>query len=166
MYGFDPNHHIELIVLNLTELEKECQEIYSPAGGGRIALMRFNYVINEKKDFRGRKKRSMSQQKCRIFILNNTPEHLLEDAIAHELAHDYLRHNTGKYKDLAIEEGFAETIAAEYNKSVNRSHINNRKNNEKDPVYGGGYRKMSEYMRKNGFRKTVQFIKSNSVPYL
>lgn len=166
MYGFDPHHHIELIILNLPELEKECQEIYRPASGSRIALMRFNYVINEKTTLRGRKKRRISQQRCRIFILKNTPEHLLEDAIAHELAHDYLRHNAGKVKDLAIEEGFAEAIAAEYNKAINHPLVNIRKQNEKDPVYGGGYRKMSEYMQKNGFRKTVQFIKSNSVPYL
>lgn len=166
MYGFEPNHHIELIVLDLPQLEKECSGIYQMENGNRMALMRFEYQINEKTDIRGRKTKTLGRTKCRMFVLKNTPADLLEDALAHELTHDYLRHNTGQYTDLSVEEGFAETIAAEYNKSVNRAYINVRKQNTPDPVYGDGYRKMSEMLKKQGFRKTLNFVKSKAKPYL
>ena len=165
MYGFDPNHHIELIILDLPQLEKECRGIYQMENGNRMALMRFEYQINEQKDRRGRKTRTLGRTKCRMFVLKDTPLDLLEDSLAHELTHDFLRHNTGQYTDLSVEEGFAETIAAEYNKSVKRKYLNVRKQNTPDPVYGGGYRKMSEMLKKQGFKKTLDFIKSKAKPY-
>lgn len=165
MFGFEPNHHMEIQILDLPALEKACQGIYQMENGNRIALMRFEYVINTKTDRRGRKIKSMGRTKCRMFILKDTPLALLEDAIAHELTHDFLRHNTGQYTDLSIEEGFAEAIAAEYNKSVKRSYVNIRKQNTPDPVYGDGYRKMSAMLKKQGFRRTLNYVKSKAKPY-
>lgn len=166
MYGFDPNHHIELIVLDLPQLAKESSGIYQMENGNRMALMRFEYVINEKRDFLGRKTKTLGRTKCRMFVLNHTPSDLLEDALAHELTHDYLRHHAGQCNDLSVEEGFAEAVAAEYNKSLNRKYINVRKQNTPDLVYGDGYRKMSKMLQQQGFRKTLNFIKSKSKPYL
>lgn len=166
LYGFDMNHYIELIVLDLNELERESGGIYQPAGGFRIALMRYNYEISEKKARRGRTVRKLQNEKCRIFILNNTPRDLLDDALAHELTHDYLRHNAGKISDLSVEEGFAETIASQFNKAVKKPHLNKRKEANNDPVYGGGYRKISKILKQKGFKKTVEYVKSFATPVI
>lgn len=166
LYKFDPHHHIELKILTLPQLEKESKNIYRIQGGGRMALMRYEYEIQEKTDFRGRKSRKLTRQRCRMFVLSHTPSDLLEDALAHELTHDYLRHNAGNLPDLKIEEGFAEAVAAKYNDSIGKSHLNKRKEINPDPIYGDGYRTMSKMLSERGFAKTMQYIKSRSKPIL
>ena len=166
LFGFEPTHKIELHTVSLPQLEKESKNIYRIQGGGRMALMRYEYEIMEKTDFRGRKTRSFSKQRCRMFVLSSTPRDLLKDAIAHELTHDYLRHNAGIISDLKIEEGFAEAIAAKYNDSIKKSHLNKRKQNNTDPIYGDGYRSMAKMLSERGFSKTMQYIKSRAKPIL
>lgn len=160
MYGFDINHTIELNIISLPQLEKLSRDIYKMENGSRVALMRYEFTVNEKSDWRGRRSKSLAKERCRMFLLDNIPLDILEDSIAHELTHDYLRHNVGKVENLSVEEGFAEAIAAEYNKTVRRTKLNTRKQNTPDPVYGDGYRKMSAMLKKLGFKKTVQYIKT------
>lgn len=160
MYGFDINHTIELNIISLPQLEKLSRDIYKMENGSRVALMRYEFTVNEKSDWRGRRSKSLAKERCRMFLLDNIPLDILEDSIVHELTHDYLRHNVGKVENLSVEEGFAEAIAAEYNKTVRRTKLNTRKQNTPDPVYGDGYRKMSAMLKKLGFKKTVQYIKT------
>ncbi|MBR2509120.1 MAG: hypothetical protein IKB71_05170 [Lentisphaeria bacterium] len=166
LFGFDPNHKIELHILTLPQLEKESKSLYRIQGGGRMALMRYEYEIQEKSNFHGKKTRKLTKQRCRMFVLSHTPLDLLKDAIAHELTHDYLRHNAGNISDLKIEEGFAEAIAAKYNDAVKKSHLNKRKQNNPDEVYGGGYRTMSKMLKERGFAQTMKYIKSRAKPIL
>ena len=162
LFGFDNTHYIELVPVSLHELEKESQGIYFAPGGGRMALMRHEFKIVEKTDIRGRKSTSVQDEKCRIFVLTHTPSDMLDDALAHELTHDFLRHNAGKINDLKIEEGFAEAIAAKFNDYVKKSNLNKRKKINPDPVYGDGYRMMKDMLDRIGFKKTLQFIKSKA----
>lgn len=162
MLNFDNSHHIELAITGLAELEKNSENLYRGANQKQLAMMRYYYEISEKTDYRGRKTRTLQREKCKIFILDHVPSEMLDDAIAHELAHDYLRHHVGTVKDLKLEEGFAEVIAAMFNKSMQRPHLNKRKENNPDPVYGGGYRAVSKLMKQKGFNGTVQYIKAHS----
>ena len=166
LFGFDNTHHIELEILPLDRLEQQSSQLYRGEGQQRLAMMRYSYEISERTDFRGKKSKSLKRQKCKILILDNVPADLLDDALAHELAHDYLRHNAGNVKDLKLEEGFAETIAAAFNNAMQKKHLNKRKENNPDPVYGGGYRAISKLMKTKGFRSTVQFIKAHAAPVM
>ena len=166
MYGFDMNHHIEIIPVDRNELEKESREIYQAVNGFKIALMRYNYEISEKRSSKGRKTKKLQNEKCRIFVLKNTPQDLLDDALAHELAHDFLRHNAGMISELSVEEGFAETIAAQFNKAEKKPHLNKRKEINNDPVYGGGYKKISAIFKTKGFKKTVEYVKTFAKPVI
>lgn len=159
MFDYDSSHRIELIIVNAHELEKEARSNYMPTNGQRMALMKYSEKVQITR--RGRKqKQRVVQTKCQIFVLDTIPETMLYDVLAHELTHDYLRHNVGKVRDNAKEEGFCELAAALYNQKRGAAFLNRAKNANPDPVYGGGFRTMYTYYRRVGsLQKTLQFLR-------
>jgi hypothetical protein len=60
---------------------------------------------------------------------------------------------------LADEEGFCELMASIYNEKTGNAGINKLKEEKKDPVYGGGYRRMRSIYLRNG-RNWKQALRS------
>lgn len=162
-FGYDQRHTIELKIVSAQELARRAGSTYLPADGKRMALMNHEREITEKRYITGKKERYVSNERCRIFILESIPYALLTDALAHELTHDYLRHNKGKVKILADEEGFCELIASIYNEKTGNRHLNKRKDLQPDPVYGDGYRKMRKIYEHSGnnWRRALNSIKAD-----
>ena len=158
-FGFDQRHKIELVIVPVRELEKRSNNIYLPDGGRRLSLMNYEREVTEKRYYNGKKQRYISKERCRIYILDSIPALLLYDTLAHELTHDYLRHNLGEVKVLADEEGFCELMASIYNEKTGNAGINKLKEEKKDPVYGGGYRRMRSIYLRNG-RNWKQALRS------
>lgn len=167
MYGFDPYHRIDVVILPINKLEQQSQNIYKADKSVRLALMRYTYKITERISKSGRRSnRRLTDEKCTLYILDYIPSDRLDDTIAHELTHDYLRHNVGQIKDLKLEEGFAEAVAAKYNTAVKKSHLNLVKENNPDPVYGDGYRMMSKMLRERGWQMTLKYLRTHATPIL
>ena len=160
MFKYDAKHKIELKIVSPDELNKQAGSIYMPENSKRMSLMRYSNKITEKRYSNGKVKRIVTDEKCQIFVLSNVPKDMLYDALAHELTHDYLRHNIGKVNDLALEEGFCELIASLYNQKRGKDYLNRQKEAQKDPVYGGGFRKMRAIYRKNrSFSETLKSVR-------
>lgn len=161
-FGYDQRHRIELEIVPVRELNRQSKSVYLPQGGKRLSLMKYERKVTEKRYSNGRTHRYISGERCRIFILDSIPRDMLYDTIAHELTHDHLRHNLGKVKDLAEEEGFCELTASIYNEKIGNDRLNKLKEMKKDPVYGGGYRKMRAVYLRNGrnWRRTLRAIKA------
>lgn len=166
-FGYDQKHPIELKIVSIQELSRRSGSIYLPADGKRMALMNHEQQITEKRYITGKKERYVSKERCRIFILESIPQTLLADALAHELTHDYLRHNKGKVTDLTNEEGFCELMASLYNEKMGNRHLNKRKDQQSDPVYGDGYRKMRKIYERSGnnWRRALNTIKADKQNY-
>ena len=162
-FGYDQRHKIELVIVPVRELEKRSGSIYLPTDGRRLSLMNYEREVTEKRYFNGKKQRYISRERCRIFILDSIPELLLYDTLAHELTHDYLRHNLGKVKVLADEEGFCELMASLYNEKTGNHRINILKEEKNDPVYGAGYRNMRKLYKRygNNWHRILKTIKTD-----
>ena len=161
-FGFDNAHSIELHIVNLQELHKLSSELYRPEGSKQLAMMRYQVRIKQKLNRRGEvKKEIKSGEICRIYVLSHIPRNLLKDTFAHELTHDHLRHNIGKVKELADEEGFCELTASLYNAKTGNLRINKQKEANPDKIYGNGFRKMRKLYIKNGknLKKTMEYLK-------
>ena len=161
-YGFDQKHDIELHVVGLPELEKNSASLYRPEGSRQMALMKYRAKVRQKFNRKGEvKKEKVIDDECHIFVLHTVPRKSLIDALAHELAHDHLRHNVGKVKVLADEEGFSELVASLYNTKIGNSQLNKLKEANPDKVYGGGFRKMRRLYLKNGrsLKKLMEYLK-------
>ena len=161
-YGFDRKHDIELHIVGLPELEKNSASLYRPEGGRQLALMSYKAKIKQKLNRKGEvRKQRVVDDECHIFVLHTVPRKQLIDALAHELTHDHLRHNVGKVKELADEEGFSELVASLYNTKIGNSRMNNAKEANPDKIYGDGFRKMRQLYLKNGksLKKTMEYLK-------
>ena len=160
MFGYDFTHRINLSIVDVPTLNKESGSIYSPPGSRQMALMRYQNKEQIRKYPNGRVERKMVYENCRIFVLKGVPRAMLIDAIAHELTHDYLRHNVGNVKELANEEGFCELIASIYNIRIGNAFLNKAKEVNPDPVYGGGFRKMRAIYKQTGsIRQTLKYVR-------
>ena len=154
MFCFDTKHHIELEIVDHETLMQYATSS-GDDGGRRMGLMRYAEKIEKTIYPNGREKTRVVGKECRIYLLHTMPREILEDAIAHELTHDYLRHRVGKVKDIVAEEGFCELVASLYNEKHGRTHLNKAKELNPSQVYGGGYRKMRDI-----YRKTRSFYKT------
>ena len=88
---------------------------------------------------------------CTIVVMDSLPAIKAAEVIAHELAHDYMKHRWYYIKDDKLREGFAELVAAEYNRIAGNEKWNYRMNFNQDKVYGDGYRMMKLYLDKEGW---------------
>lgn len=161
LFNFDDKHKIELKIVTADELKKIKGVEYTPPDSNRIGLMQFSQQLLEKRTRSGKLiEKRVTKEICRIYLLTATPRAVLIDAIAHELTHDHIRHTRGKVNDLAAEEGFCELVAYLHNSKIGNGKLNKNKEVNKDPVYGGGFRKMRNIYRKTGsLEKTLQYVR-------
>lgn len=104
----------------------------------------------------GKKRKSTvryEDEKCSIVVMDLLPRRKLAEVLAHELAHDYMRHRWYYINDDKVKEGFAEFVAAEYNRLTGNAAWNCRMEYSKDPVYGDGYRMVKKWHQKGKWRE-------------
>ena len=95
-------------------------------------------------------------ESCNIIIMDYLPRHKAAEVIAHELAHDYMKHRWYFIKSDLLKEGFAELIAAEYNRYCGNERWNYRMEVNPDKVYGDGYRLMKNYLQKGSWQEVYR----------
>ena len=130
-------------------------------------LFRYNAEVERvtTRDFLGRKTGEnlyTRKEDIRIFALDNLPQIRLEHVIAHELAHDWMTAFYPGIREEWIKEGFAEYIAWRYNQYKKRHEMNRRVENNPDPVYGEGFRKIRDIAKQRGFAGLRKFLESKS----
>ena len=106
-------------------------------------------------------------EKCTIVIMNLLPRIKAAEVMAHELAHDYMRHRWYYIKDEKISEGFAEFVASEYNRLTGNGKWNYRMELSRDPVYGDGYRLIKSWHKKGGWAeiyRRLNLINNRNLP--
>lgn len=161
-FSFDNTHRIELNIVLLPELEKLSAGLHKPEGSRQLAMMRYQELFKQKLNLFGKVKEEIKTgELCRIYVLSHIPRKLLSDTFAHELTHDHQRHNIGKVKNLADEEGFCELTASLYNAKTGNLRINRQKEVNPDKIYGEGFRKMRKLYIENGknLQKTMEYLR-------
>lgn len=98
------------------------------------------------------------EKSCRIEVLDQLPRVKLAEVLAHELAHDYMQRRWPYIRDEKLKEGFAEAVAAEYNRLAGRASWNVRMERNPDPVYGDGYRMVRDLWRQGGWNAVQQHL--------
>ena len=97
---------------------------------------------------------------CRIEVLNHLPRIKMAEVMAHELAHDYMQRRWPYIKDDKTKEGFAEAVAAEYNRLTGHDAWNYRMEQNPDPVYGEGYRMVRAWQKQGGWPEVARRLEA------
>ncbi len=97
-----------------------------------------------------------------IYILEGLPVEFFIDTCAHELAHDWMSAEYPNISDPKINEGFAEFSASVVNELYGNSHLNERKSENTDPIYGGGFRMIRDYLQNHEWHEFRDFLMSHS----
>ncbi len=95
-------------------------------------------------------------EKCTIVVMDHLPKNKAVEVIAHELAHDFMKHRWYFIKSDLLKEGFAELIAAEYNRYCGNERWNYRMEINPDKIYGNGYRLMRSYLQKGSWQEVYR----------
>lgn len=149
-FKFPIDHSITLEMRSFTDQEKS-----SLHGGNLFGL--YNYkgkIVRKGKLFSGKRPPEIKfrNEHCSIIILGDLPRHKAAEAIAHELAHDHMKHRWFFIKDEKIKEGFAEFIAAQYNTISGSQQWNIRMEKNPDKVYGDGYREICKLYKQGSWQ--------------
>lgn len=101
-------------------------------------------------------------ESCTIIVMDYLPHNKAAEVIAHELAHEYMKHRWYFIKSDLLKEGFAELIAAEYNRYCGNERWNYRMELNPDKIYGDGYRLMRSYWQNGSWQEIYrQLDKAN-----
>ena len=150
-FNFPDNHTIRL------EMRKSLKNPEEPNFNSKeLGLYVYSGKIHIIQKKNGKKSLKFTDEVCRILILESMPKFKLAEVLAHELAHDYMKHRWHFIKDLKLQEGFAELIASEYNRMNGQGVWNYRMQYNKDPVYGGGYRLLRSWLQKGSWTEVVR----------
>ncbi len=148
-FGLPYDHEITIKVLDQQQMG------WSPESGSRkLAEHSFSYDYELRRSRRDTKVK-ITDSHCTISILSHCPAPKLLASLAHELAHDYLRHNCGLIEDKRLEEGFAETVAACFSEIAGNGALNKARDKNPDPIYGDGYRMVRDYVLNYGWQAAI-----------
>lgn len=144
------NHNINYKIVSLDELQSRSTH---NSKGMELGLYLFEQVIEKRtttKTFAGRTStKSVEKVKSEshtIFLLYGIPENKLREVAAHELTHDWMQSEYPLVDDLKVKEGCSEYVASMVNSLYGRSSMNKRMQLNRDPIYGGGYRKIKKLL--------------------
>ena len=134
--------------------------------GSELGLYKFEQTIETytltKTDYLGRKTTTKERREQpathTIYLLYGLPKDKLIEVAAHELAHDWMQEHLPKISDLTLKEGWAEYAASLVNYLYGHSRRNMRMKLNKNPVYGGGFRKLYKISRKGGFKAVIKYL--------
>ncbi|HNY10796.1 MAG TPA: hypothetical protein PKK26_04305 [Candidatus Wallbacteria bacterium] len=132
-YSMEIGHVNAISFKEIKEMEKLGKETPTAAEGASIPLGIF----------------SRQGDKFDIYVQENLPKNLLIGVLAHEYAHAYMHDVSPDYKNIEIEEGFAEWIRY---KTLN--YIGDEKGAKlieaRQDIYGDGFRKVSNIEKNEG----------------
>ena len=163
--GIVTKHPIRLTLTDPVSLHK-----LSGAGTGQLVeqgLFRYNVDVERvtTRDYLGRKTGETLYKRnetVEIFVLDHLPKTRMEHVMAHELAHDWMTAFYPGIREDWIKEGFAEYIAWRYNRYKKRNKLNIRVENNTDPVYGEGFRRIRKIAQNRGFAGLRKFLEFKS----
>lgn len=130
-------------------------------------LFRYNADVERvtTRDFFGRKvgeKYYKKNEVIEIFVLDYLPRIRMEYVMAHELAHDWMTAFYPGIREDWIKEGVAEYLAWRYNQYKKRHDLNRKIEGNTDPVYGEGFRRIRDMVKKRGFQGLKDFLAMKS----
>lgn len=105
-----------------------------------------------------------SKSEYSVFVLNMIPYEYIETTIAHELMHIWLFQNTHNEHEAELEEGSCNYVAYLFAKTLNTKtaqDIVKQLENEPDPVYGDGFRKVKKVFGGRYLVEFLNFLKEN-----
>lgn len=154
-FNFRFDHHIKLDMRSLSHGENHdtSQEFGFYKYHGRMIFTEPGVIGKWKKQ---KTTVRFENEKCSIVIMDYLPRHKAAEVIAHELAHDYMKHRWHFIKSDLIREGFAELAAAEYNRYCGNERWNYRMEINPDKIYGDGYRLMRSYFQKGSWAEVFR----------
>ena len=136
-YKMGTKHLIEFELCTKSELKKESSGDGERELGlyifNRKTLTFFNHPIRNRETFR-------------ILILKGLPPDFFRSVGVHELTHDWMEENLPHIEEPEIREGFSEYVSWLYSKSEKLTRIPWRMEQNTDPVYGDGFRKVRDMM--------------------
>jgi len=149
------DHRIDLRLVGRRELDR-----LNPHSGSGKEMGYFYYQgrtttsFTTKKDGNGRsicrKSGERIKEDFQILVLYGIPEKRLIEVLAHELAHDWAQANLPGMTEAREAEGFAEYVAWLMNVIYGQQQLNRRMEDNPDPVYGKGFRRMKKLADKKG----------------
>ena len=151
-FNFPSDHPIKLEMRSFTAQEDN---------GDLFGLYKYNGKIVKKNKLFSRKKPpeiEFRDQHCTIVVADCLPRLKAAETIAHELAHDYMKHRWFFIGNDKLKEGFAEFIAAEYNRISGNKSWNVRMEKNPDKIYGDGYREINALYRKGSWQAIYQLF--------
>ncbi len=150
MYGSPSPCNVEFHLTNRTEmaklLNKKENSEHRELGLYRLEQMRNGLT-------------KCIEEKCSIYVLDHLPREYFCEVVAHELAHDWQHHVAPGLEDPLWREGFAEYSASLMNSLNHCEWLNQRMENNTDPIYGGGYRKVRDFAKAHGWKAMIEELK-------
>ena len=138
-FKMSTDHEIKYELCNRTTLKKES------SGDGENELGLFVFHRNTLTFFN---RPIRSKDEFSILILTGLAPDYFRGVAAHELAHDWMQENLPHIDDPQIREGFAEFVAWAYAKEEELTRVPWRMEQNTDPVYGDGFRKVRDMVGK------------------
>jgi hypothetical protein len=161
-FGLTIRHRIDMDLVDLRVLQER-----SPrhAQGMEMGLFQYESEIEKTVTTRvglfGGKSNSEStrivKDQFRILLLNGLSREKLAEVCAHELAHAWMQEHFPAIDDLKTKEGWAEYVAFLVNHHSGRESLNRRIVENKDPIYGDGFRMIKKRFDDAGFEPTRIF---------
>jgi len=102
-------------------------------------------------------------ERCAIYVLDYLPRGRFIETAAHEIAHDWMKHNAPQVQSEMLREGFAEYVASLVNQTEGRSELNRRMEHNPDPVYGAGYRAVRDAVKELGLPQVLNNLQTRGV---
>lgn len=108
----------------------------------------------------GKKVNTTQTDSFYIYLLTDLPKEKFIEVTAHELTHDWMEMKYPGITDPKITEGWAEYTASRINILYGNEHLNKRMKENTNPVYGDGYRYISQYVEKNKIQGLYKYFGS------
>lgn len=110
----------------------------------------FKKLLDDKGKEISKEKVSTTIDDRHIFILSFLPVNHFRNVVAHELTHNWHMNHYPQLDNKVIEEGLAEYVAYLLNVDEKDTDLMQRKIDNKDPIYGDGFRLVKEWDKGRG----------------
>jgi hypothetical protein len=157
--GFSTKHTIRFTLVSQDKLNNSTP---SHTAGRELGLFIYEKnIVRTTQTFNGRSstKEEIQSQKYTIYALYGLPKKKFREVIAHELGHDWMQEYFPKITDLKIKEGWAEFLASQANILYKQQDMNKRMQNNKNPIYGNGYRFINSLAKRKGIKGVINYFK-------
>ncbi len=109
----------------------------------------------------------VKNRKMNIYLLYGMPRLQMLSAVTHELMHVWQFLNAPLHNDKALCEGscnYATYLVLREMSNIEAKYLTDKMEDDPDPYYGVGYRKVKAYVEQNGQSAWLSYLKSNTTP--